>query len=114
MAQAKAVSLSEFTKTVQAAVKAAVQKHPKFKVDASQGVAFSYLVRGIPVQEELLKNVTIAETQAFANDIASHIGGVQTEALAEASASHPAGVFYCHGGHLILGIPPIEDLLLKE
>jgi hypothetical protein len=34
MAQATSISLSKFTASVQAAVKAAVAKHPKFKVES--------------------------------------------------------------------------------
>ena len=63
MAQAQSISLSHFTAAVQAAVKAAVQKHPKFKLDAPQGVTFSFLIRGIPVPESVLANVTLGETQ---------------------------------------------------
>jgi hypothetical protein len=33
MAQAASISLSKFTETVQAAVKVAMQKHPKFKLE---------------------------------------------------------------------------------
>jgi hypothetical protein len=35
MAQAQSISLSHFTAAVQSAVKAAVQKHPKFELDAA-------------------------------------------------------------------------------
>ena|SRR5579864_490989 len=114
MAQATSISLSKFTATVQAAVKAAVQKHPKFKIDPPQAVALSYLIRGIPVSESILANVTVGETQAFANDIAAHIGGAQPEALAGASVAGSQGVIYSNGRHLILGIPPVESLLLEK
>jgi hypothetical protein len=77
MAQAQSISLSHFTAAVQSAVKAAVQRHPKFKLDAPQGVTFSFLIRGIPVPESLLANVTFGETQAFANDLAAQISAQQ-------------------------------------
>src|SRR5713226_7879800 len=98
MAQAKSISLSQFTTAVQAAVKAAVQKHPKFKVDPPQAVAFSFLIRGIPVPETLVANVTFGETQAFANDIAAHLGGAQPEAAAGAPGAQ--GVIYSSGRHI--------------
>ena len=42
MAQAASISLSKFTETVQAAVKVAVQKHPKFKLEQPTQVSISY------------------------------------------------------------------------
>jgi hypothetical protein len=114
MAQAKSISLSQFTNSVQAAVKSAVQKHPKFKVDPPHAVAFSYLIRGIPVAESVLANATFGETQAFANEIAAHLGSVHPEALAGASAGGPQGVVYSSGRHVILGIPAAESFLLEK
>jgi hypothetical protein len=114
MAQAKSISLSQFTTAVQAAVKAAVQKHPKFKIDPPQAVAFSFLIRGIPVPETLVANVPFGETQAFANDIAAHLGGAQSEAVAGAAGGRAQGVIFSHGGHIILGIPPIESFQLEK
>src|SRR6478672_9115768 len=104
MAQAKSISLSELSGAVQAAVKSAVQKHPKFKMDTPHGVTFSYLIRGIPVPEPLAATVTLAETQAFANEIAAHLSGAQPEALAKAQAGSQ-GVVYSAGRHVIIGIP---------
>jgi hypothetical protein len=114
MAQARSVSLSQFTNAVQAAVKAAVQKHPKFKIDPPQGVAFSYLIRGFPVPESVVANLTLGEAQAFANDVAAHLGSAQPEALAGAHAAGPQGVMYSSGRHLIVGIPPVESLVLEK
>lgn len=114
MAQAKSISLSQFTNSVQAAVKSAVQKHPKFKVDPPHAVAFSYLIRGIPVAESVLANATFGETQAFANEIAAHLGSAHPEALAGAHAGGPQGVVYSTGRHVILGIPPAEPFLLEK
>lgn len=114
MAQAKAqsISLSHFTTAVQSAVKAAVQKHPKFKLDPPQGVTFSYLIRGIPVPENLLTNVTFGETQAFANEVAAHIS-TQPGIAAEAKlGAH--GAIYSAGGHIIVGIPPAEQFVLEK
>lgn len=113
MAQAKSISLSQFTTAVQSAVKSAVKKHPKFQaVEAPQGITFNYLIRGIPVPENLLQNVTFAETQAFANEVAAHISaqpGITADAIAGAK-----GAIYSAGGHIILGIPPVDQFLLKE
>src|SRR5216683_1482193 len=46
MARATSISLSEFTASVQAAVKAAVARHPKFKLEPPQAITISYLIRG--------------------------------------------------------------------
>ncbi|HEX4229524.1 MAG TPA: hypothetical protein VHZ07_12705 [Bryobacteraceae bacterium] len=112
MAQAKSISLSHFTAAVQSAVKDAVQKHPKFKVEIPQGIEFSYLIRGIPVPEGLLTNVTVGETQAFANEIAGHLGGFAEVTVGRAGGSR--GVIYVSGGHIIVGIPPAESFLLEQ
>ncbi len=112
MAQAQSISLSHFTSAVQSAVKAAAQKHPKFKLDAPQGVTFSYLIRGIPVPETMLANVTFGETQAFANEVAAQIGAQPGIAL-EASLGGK-GAIYSAGGHIIIGIPAVEQFQLKQ
>ena len=109
---AQSVSLAHFTTTVQAAVKAAVQKHPKFKLDPPQGVTFSYLIRGIPVPEALLANVTFGETQAFANEVAAQISA-QPGIVADAKL-RPAGSIYSSGGHIIIGIPAIDQFQLER
>jgi hypothetical protein len=115
MAHAKAVSLSRFTATVHAAVKAAVLQHPKFKLDTPQGVEFSYLIRGIPVPEVLLANATFAETQAFANAVAANIVAAQPEAVEERVAGAQGnGVIYSTGGHILIGIPPLTSLRLEQ
>jgi hypothetical protein len=115
MAKATSISLSQFTATVQAAVKAAVQKHPKFKIDPPQAVAVSYLIRGIPpVEESRLANVTLGEVQAFANDIAAHIGTAQPEALVGVHGASAQGVLYSDGRHIIIGIPAPPDYLLEK
>ena len=46
------ISLKAFTSSVQAAVKAAVAKHPKFNLPVPNGISVSYLIRGIPVPDE--------------------------------------------------------------
>ena len=107
MKQAKSISLSQFTTTVQAAVKGALQKHPKFQSDNPTGVTFSYLIRGIPVPDRF----TVAETQAFADDIASHLSAAHPEVLAGAGKH---GVVYSAGGHVIVGIPAVESFLLEK
>lgn len=113
MAQAKSLSLSHFTTTVHAAVDAAVKKHPKFKLEAPSGISFSYLIRGIPVPDTILQNVTFGETQAFANELASQINakaGVEVEAKL-AGGSGGGGAIYSAGRHIIIGIPAVEQVL---
>ncbi len=112
MAQAQSVSLSHFTSAVQAAVRAAAQKHPKFKLEAPQGISFSYLIRGIPVPETMLANVTFGETQAFANEVATQILAQPGIGL-EASVGGK-GAIYSAGGHIIIGIPAVDQLQLKQ
>ncbi|HEX8811275.1 MAG TPA: hypothetical protein VF742_04715 [Terracidiphilus sp.] len=112
MAQAQSISISHFTSAVQAAVKAAAQKHPKFKLDTPQGVTFSYLIRGIPVPETFLSNVTFGETQAFANEVAAQISAQPGIGL-EASVAGK-GAIYSAGGHIIIGIPAVDQLQLKQ
>jgi hypothetical protein len=112
MAQAQSISLSQFTAAVQSAVKAAVQKHPKFKLDAPQGVTFSFLIRGIPVSDSVLANVSFGETQAFANDLAAEISA--QPGVAAAAASGGKGAIYSAGGHIILGIPAVDQVELKQ
>src|SRR5437879_8602138 len=81
MAKPVSISLNKFTASVQAAVKSAVAKHPKFNVPTPHGVSVSYLIRGIPVPDEILAKVTLAETQAFATEIAGQIAQAHPEAL---------------------------------
>ena len=114
MAQATSISLSKFTATVQAAVKAAVQKHPKFKIDPPTQVAISYLIRGIPVSEAIVANVTLAETQAFAAEIASHLTSSGPAVLGLEAGKTPEGAVYSHGNHVIIGIPPVTEILLEK
>ena len=112
MAQAKSLSLSQFTTAVHAAVDTAVKKHPKFKLEAPSGVSFSYLIRGIPVPESILQSVTFGETQAFANEVAAQINA-KTGVAAEANLSGGQGAIYSAGRHIIIGIPAVEQVLEK-
>jgi hypothetical protein len=111
MAHAASISLSKFQETVQAAVKAAVQKHPKFRMEAPNKLAVSYLIRGIPVPDELAGNVTVKETQAFATEIATNIGQRMPEI---GGGGRLEGTVFASGGHLIIGIPAINDILLER
>jgi len=111
MSQAQSMSLSHFTKAVQSAVKAAKHKHPKFNVELPEGITFSYLIRGFPVPDTVLANVTLGEAQAFANEIAAEVG--QQAGIAELK-SGAQGAVYSFGHHVICGIPPAETFLMKE
>jgi len=102
MAQTKSISLSQFTTTVQGAVKAAIQKHPKFKAATPESIEFSYLIRGIPVPDGVLAHVTLAETQAYANEIAAHVSGAHQ------------GAIHSIGGHVIVGIPAVDSFVLEK
>ena len=114
MPQATTISLSKFTAAVQAAVKAAAQRHPKFKIDPPQGITVSYLIRGIPVPESLAAAVTLGETQAFADDVAADIGRAHPEAVSAAHGPAPQGAVLSIGRHVIIGIPPLTQPVLVE
>jgi hypothetical protein len=113
MAQATSISLSKFSETVQASVKAAVLKHPKFKGDQPTQVAISYLIRGIPVPDGIAGNVTVRETQAFATDLATQIAGSQPGIAVEAGGT-VEGAIFSQGRHLIIGIPVTPNLLIEK
>jgi hypothetical protein len=114
MAQAMSISLTKFTATVQAAVKAAVQKHPKFRIEPPTQVAISYLIRGIPVPESMVANATLAETQAFAAEIASQIASSGPQVAALQPGTTPEGAVYSRGNHVIIGIPAATEILLEK
>jgi hypothetical protein len=115
MAQATTISLSKFTGAVQAAVKAAVAKHPKFKVDPPHAISVSYLIRGIPIPEAILANVSVGETQAFADDIVAHVAGAHPEAVAAVGRGPGGGgAVFSAGGHCIVGIPPASQMIQVE
>jgi hypothetical protein len=111
MPQAASISLSKFTEAVQSAVKAAVQKHPKFKVDQPTKLSISYLIRGIPVPDAIAANVSVHETQAFADEVASQLsaGG-----FGDATATVPQGAIFSRARHLIVGIPVTPELLIEK
>ena len=105
MAKPVSISLSKFTSSVQAAVKAAAAKHPKFQLPTPHGVTVSYLIRGIPVPEEIMAKVSFAEAQAFATDVAGHIAQANPEVLGAAHQPGQAGAILSIGRYVICGIP---------
>jgi hypothetical protein len=113
MAKPVSISLSKFTTSVQAAVKAAVAKHPKFSVEVPNAVSVAYLIRGIPVPEAIAAKATLAETQAFATDVATHLAQAHPEAFAASPSAH-LGAVYSFGGHIILGIPAPPEFVQLE
>lgn len=108
MAQVTSISMRKFLSSVQSAVKAAAAKHPKFQVEQPRGITVSYLIRGFPIPDGILSTVTVGETQAFANEIAAHIGSAVPEALAASGGARPSteGAVLSIGRHVIVGIPP--------
>lgn len=115
MAQAVSISLSKFTTSVQAAIKAAVAKHPKFQLEAPQRVTVAYWIRGFPVPESIASKVTIGEVQAFANDVAANIAGAHPEVFALAKPGQPSeGAVLSFGRHIICGIPPATQVFELE
>ena len=114
MANVTTISLAKFTASVQAAVKSALDKHPKFKVEVPNSISISYLIRGIPAPEALLKTATLAETQAFANEVAAHLGNAHPELLSSPGSGHAPGAVISVGGHVVIGIPPMAQAFELE
>jgi hypothetical protein len=113
MAQATSISLAKFTASVQAAVTAAVAKHPKFKVAPPNAISISYLIRGFPVPEAIIAEVTLAETQAFAATVAASLGAAHPEILVSAKGTAEGAVISI-GHHVIVGIPPMSQVFSIE
>ena len=114
MAKPVSISLHKFTASVQAAVKAAAAKHPKFQLPVPSGVSVAYLIRGFPVPDEILSKVTLGETQAFVADVAAHIGQAHPEALGAARQPGQTGVILSVGRHIICGIPAPSEIVQIE
>lgn len=116
MAAATSISLKQFTASVQKAVQQAVANHPKFKgLTPPNNVTVSYLIRGIPVPEGILKTVTVSETEAFANDIAAGIAGAHPNVVSAVAPGGKQGAIISVGGHLIVGIPAVaHPVEIKE
>jgi hypothetical protein len=103
------ISLHKLTASVQAAVKAAAAKHPKFRaVPEPSAVSFGNLIWGFPVPDGVLAQVTVAELQSYATDVAAHIGQGGAEQLG-AALKAPAGVFGSFGHVVHCGIPPLTE-----
>ncbi len=108
MAKAASVSLSKLTSAVQAAVKSAAAKHPKFKFAAPEAITVSYMIRGIPLPPDLLSTITLAEAQNFADEVASQIQATMPDAMDRiATSGKGGGVVLSAGGHVVCGIPPV-------
>ena len=115
MAKPVSISMHKFATSVQAAVKAAMDKHPKFKFTVPNGVTVSYLIRGIPVPEEIALKATLGETQAFANEVASHLAGAAPQLLAAHQAGQGAqGTILSIGRHVLIGIPAPSEFVHLE
>ena len=99
---AKSVSLAAFTTSVQAAVKAATDKHPAFKSPLPDSISEAYLIRGVPVPDEVLAKVSFADLQTFTGAIASQIVSSSHGAF---SADAAKGAMVFAGGHLTIGVP---------
>jgi hypothetical protein len=112
MAAPVSISLKEFTSSAQAAVKAAIAKHPKFKFQVPNAISISYLIRGFPVPDDLLAQVTLAETQAFAADVATQLAQAHPQVLAAVhQAAQGGGTILSVGRHVLIGIPAPSDIV---
>lgn len=115
MPQATAISFSKFLTSVQSAVKAVAAQHPKFQVEAPNGISVSYLIRGFPVPDTVLANVSLAEAQAFANDVAAQLATAVPGVVAQAATgAAPEGAVVSVGRHVIIGIPPVTQAMQIE
>ncbi|MEP6915859.1 MAG: hypothetical protein ABJC89_09430 [Acidobacteriota bacterium] len=107
MAKATSISVSKLSSAVQDAVKAAVQTHPKLKVEPAT-LSLGYLIWGFPVPEHF-HALTVRETQAFASDVAAGLG----TSVGTALGSRLEGAVFSHGGHLIIGFPAPPEVLFE-
>ncbi len=109
------ISLHKFTTSVQAAVKAAAAKHPKFShVPMPSEVSLGSLIWGYPVPDGVLAQVTVGELQSYVTDVAARIGQAGPEGLGAALPA-PKGGFASFGRVVHCGIPPwIEFPAVKE
>jgi len=108
MANATSISLVKLSSAVQDAVKAAVEKHPKLKLEPAK-LSVGYLIWGFPVPENF-NTLTVRETQAFATDVAA---GLERE-LGTAFGARLEGAVFSHGGHLTIGFPAPPEVLLER
>lgn len=126
MAKAVSISLSNFNASVQAAVKSAVAQHPKFAaLEQNKQVEFFYWIWGIPAWESVLRDVTVAEAQAFADTVAGQIAPANPEAFGPAAAAPEIaerlvapgapgrGAVLSTGGHVTIGIPPVTAVQFR-
>jgi len=114
MAKPASISLKSFTHSVQAAVKAAVAKHPKFNFQVPNAISVSYLIRGIPVPDEIMAKASVAETQAFAAEVAAHLGAALPEAAIAGRHAAQTATVLSVGGHVIIGIPAPPEIVRFE
>ena len=108
MAKATSISVSKLSTAVQDSVKAAIQKHPKVKVEVSN-LAFGHLIWGFPVPEQFT-NLSIREAQSFATDVAANL----STSLGSSVWSNLQGAVLSHGGHLTIGFPAPPEVLFER
>ena len=113
MAEPVSISLRKFTSSVQAAVKAAMAKHPKFKLKCRGDIGF-VLDSGNSSAGGHRVEGTLGETQAFATDVASHLGQAHPEAFGVAHPAGQEGAVLSVGQHVIIGIPTRADIIKVE
>ncbi len=113
MATASRISLAKFTASVQAAVKSAIAKNPKFQGEVPDAISVCYLIRGIPPVVRAGGDPTVAEVQAFADDVAGGLAQAHPELLAAAGGT-VRGAVISVGGHIIIGIPPVTETFELE
>jgi hypothetical protein len=107
VAKAASITVDKLSSTVAAAVKAAVAKHPKVKVDPDGPLSLGYLIWGIPVPDDIAGGLTIREATAFAKDVTAGLGGAFTGVTLESAV-------LSRGGHLIIGIPVPPEVLINR
>jgi hypothetical protein len=108
------ISLHQLTASVQAAVKAAAAKHPKFRaVPEPSAVSFGNLIWGFPVPDGVLAQVTVAEFQSYTTDVAAQIGQAVPQGLTGAVRA-PEGVILSVARVVHCGIPPISEFHTVE
>lgn len=108
MARATSISLTKLSSAVHDAVKAAVEKHPKLKMEPAK-LSVGYLIWGFPVPETF-NTLAVREAQSFATDVAAGLQGSVGASL----GTRLEGAVLSHGGHLTIGFPAPPEVLFEQ
>jgi hypothetical protein len=104
----KTLSIREFSKTVDAAVKQAAEKHG---VKFEAGLVMDWTIFGRILRE--LEETKVATANQVAADLASSISSAHAE-LARGAGGTPEPVVFGRRGILICGFIPVDPIEFRE